>query len=130
MIRPISFADNRKINFKGQIKETDPLVKALKKFTPQELAEFNELKLKASKISDGRNFFLCMGGKIKTKEAAKDECHYYTQFYESKEGKYYPAETYRVAKEGWRRLEEITVSTDDSAFARAILNPLREIYNK
>ena len=135
MIRPISIADNRKINFKGKIQESVILNKALGKLKPIERAEFNDLKTKAAKVQDGKIFSLCIGCKYSTnKKTGEDEHYYYTQLHESNEKKFFPAEIYKISTAYRRSIfedcNEKIIATDDSAFARAILNPLREIYNK
>lgn len=118
-------------SFKGKIENSTLLKKALLNFTPEELAEFNNLKNKMAKVNDGKVFSVLNGTKFPKNEAPsyKDVFKRYVQLCSKEEDKpieFYNEEFYR--NDTGRGLYITEGKTDTSAFAKAILPPLRKLY--
>lgn len=127
----ISKIDSQNNNFKGRINDCIFLKEALSHFNPAELSEFNNLKNKMSKVNDGKVFSVLQGSKFPqdTKYKNRDVFERYVQLASKENDKpmeFYEPQTYRVDSGSWRHITE--GNTDSSAFAKAILTPLRNIY--
>ena len=126
MIRPISSVDGFCPAFRGIIKDTPILHKALRHFNQQEKDEFIRLRKQALNVDDGRVFGFYMGHKSlefdKVKRAYQSELNYIGMYEEGKPRKEISEEVVSM------RIADETL-VDEGAYARAILKPLREIYN-
>ena len=121
-----------KTQFKGKINESDLLKKALTHFNEAELKEFNAIKEKMSKVNDGKVYSLLMGTKCgydKMNGRITDVYYRYVELAANNPDRgmdFYNEEIYRIDignGNAQRKLE-----SDNSAFVRAILEPLRKIY--
>lgn len=127
MLQPIGVYN---INFKGQIKQSKYLSTALAQFSEKELVEFKTLHTKAMSVNDGKVYKVLKGCKYKTLDSdafSKTESFYYVGLYDEN---YKPLseEVYEI-EVGSGKYSRV-VSTDNNAFVRAILEPLRNLYNK
>ena len=121
-----------KPQFKGKINESDFLKKALTHFNEAELKEFNALKEKMAKVNDGKVYSLLMGCKCgydKRNNHVTDVYYRYTQLAANNTDRgmdFYNKEIYRIDIGNVGEQREL--DSDNTAFARAILEPLRKIY--
>ena len=126
MIQPIGGCNTA---FKGQIKSSKYLSMALAQFSEKELAEFNTLHAKAMKVNDGKVYHVLKGCKCKTENLdnfTKTEYNHYIGLYDEN-SKPLSKEIYEIEVGSWKYSR--VVSTDKNAFVRAILDPLRKLYN-
>lgn len=121
-----------KPQFKGKINESDFLKKALTHFNEAEIKEFNTLKEKMAKVNDGKIYSLLMGtkcGNDKRNNHVTNVFYRYAQLAANNTDRkmdFYNKEIYQIDIGDWRELREL--DSDNTAFARAILEPLRKIY--
>lgn len=121
-----------KTQFKGKINESDFLKKALTHFNEAELKEFNTIKEKMAKVNDGKVYSLLMGTKFgydKRNGRTIDVYYRYAELAANNPDRgmdFYNEEIYRIDVGNAEAQREL--DSDNTAFARAILKPLREIY--
>lgn len=125
MIQPIGLIHNQ-LHFRGKIKETVILKDSMSNFSEKELAEFNTLKNKASKVYDGKELTVYKNSKF-----APDSFEKATNIYSigilDENNEFLSSEIYKIASSEKISKQKIH-SEDKTAFARAILNPLRDLY--
>lgn len=121
-----------KPQFKGKVQESDFLKKALTHFNETELKEFNALKEKMAKVHDGKIYSLLMGTKFdydKRNNHVSDVYYRYAQLAANNTDRgmdFYNKEIYRIDLGNAEAQREL--DSDNTAFVRAILEPLRKIY--
>ena len=121
-----------KPQFKGKIQESNFLKKALTHFKEAELKEFNVLKEKMAKVNDGKVYSLLMGTKCgydKTNKYSPDVYYRYAQLAANNTAKkmdFYNKEIYQIDIGNGTNIRKL--DSDNTAFARAILEPLKKIY--
>ena len=127
----ISVINSNNSVFNGKIEDSTLLRKALLNFNSGELTEFNRLKDKMAKVNDGKVFSVLDGTRFSRNETShyKDIFIRYVQLSSKEEDKpmeFYNKEVYRT--DTGRGLDISEGTTDKTAFAKAILTPLRRIY--
>ena len=121
-----------KPQFKGKINESDFLKKALTHFNEAELKEFNALKEKMAKVNDGKVYSLLMGCKFgydKRNNHVTDVYYRYAQLAANNTDRgmdFYNKEIYQIDIGNGTNIRKL--DSDNTAFVRAILEPLRKIY--
>lgn len=129
MILPVTVNYTPKYNFKGKIAKTENLNKALGHFTQSELKEFQQLEKKAAKICDGKIFHVILGAET---EENLNSRYYSFNIYHlvqlmDNDHKFYEKEYYKISESEGNEINEI--ASDTSAFAKAIIKPLKDIYH-
>ena len=121
-----------KPQFKGKINECDFLKKALTHFNEAELKEYKAIKEKMAKVNDGKIYSLLMGSKCgydKRNNHVSDVYYRYAQLAANNPDRrmdFYNEEIYRIDIGNGNYQREL--DSDNNAFVRAILEPLRKIY--